>query len=238
MDWRILDTGRASAAENMSLDQHLLKHLGLGDPILHFYDWSQDAVTYGYFIDPHAYLRLPLESIDLARRPTGGGLVFHEWDLAFSLLLPSHFPGLSSRPLENYARINSVVKEALEGVPHRPSSPIRVAATETLNKEQREGFCFAIPTPYDLLLQDGRKVGGAAQRMNRKWGLLHQGSIGLISPNSEKLEQLILSPERVQAMRQHGAALYEGESSEQLPHLRELVKTELIKAITEYDWES
>ena len=59
-------------------------------PLLHLYQWDGPSATYGYFIDPSKYLdlnKLRQHHVALARRPTGGGIVFHIWDLAFSFLI-------------------------------------------------------------------------------------------------------------------------------------------------------
>src|SRR5690242_16384610 len=104
MDWQILDTGVAPAEKNMAFDAELLENLG-GQPILHFYEWERPSISYGYFIQPSKFLNLnniKKQGIDLARRPTGGGIVFHLWDMAFSVLVPASSPHFSLNTLENY----------------------------------------------------------------------------------------------------------------------------------------
>lgn len=91
---RIIHTGTSSATENMALDTKYLQALE-GDAILHLYDWIGLPATYGYFIAPDKYLNLDAVAkygLSLARRPTGGGIVFHIWDYAFSFLMPSSHP--------------------------------------------------------------------------------------------------------------------------------------------------
>src|SRR5580692_6228766 len=102
---RVLDTGPASAEKNMQIDADLLESLA-EEPILHFYEWEKRSITYGYFVKPEELLHLEnlkRHGIDHARRPTGGGIVFHLWDLAFSVLIPSSSPHFSQNSLENYA---------------------------------------------------------------------------------------------------------------------------------------
>jgi lipoate-protein ligase A len=85
----------------MELDRALLLDLeGERDPVLHLYDWETDAATYGHFIDPGNFLNIEgvkKNRLDLAKRPTGGGIVFHNCDLAFSVLMPASHPCFSSR---------------------------------------------------------------------------------------------------------------------------------------------
>ena len=100
---RILSTTNTTAQENMSRDTSLLESLK-EDPILHLYGWKSPSITYGYFIKPEKYLDLRAISkhgISLARRPTGGGIVFHIWDQAFSFLMPSSHPLFSHNSLDN-----------------------------------------------------------------------------------------------------------------------------------------
>ncbi len=118
MKWTFLDTGRSSAASNMSIDADLLKKLKAEDPpLLRLYDWQENSATYGYFIDPFKYIEeksVDKYQLDLAKRPTGGGIVFHLCDLSFSLLMPASHPKFSFNTLENYAFVNAVVLEALQ----------------------------------------------------------------------------------------------------------------------------
>jgi lipoate---protein ligase len=206
---QVLDTGSNSAEVNMRLDEKLLLELDpKGDPIFHLYQWDGPAATYGYFIDPCKFLDIDksrLHRISLARRPTGGGIVFHIWDLAFSFLMPSGHPHFSTNTLENYRFVNESVLEVmkeylqlhdpLELIPHN-------------FQPQAEGashFCMARPTIYDVV-HEGRKIAGAAQR-RRKNGYLHQGTISLALPQTELLSDVLLSrKEVVQAMMAYSFA--------------------------------
>ncbi len=86
----------------MACDSELLHQLaGNSRPILHLYDWASDSLTYGYFVNPAEYLNLSLLDkwrLSIARRPTGGGLLFHTCDLAFSLSYPRHIPRFQTTP--------------------------------------------------------------------------------------------------------------------------------------------
>ncbi|MDE3047358.1 MAG: hypothetical protein KGI83_03305, partial [Verrucomicrobiota bacterium] len=110
---QIFDTGASTAEENMRLDEELLGSLApAGAPILHLYDWARPSATYGYFIRPENHLNLT-GTVDFARRPTGGGIVFHIWDLAFSFLMPSEHPHFSLSTLGNYQFVNRAVLAAV-----------------------------------------------------------------------------------------------------------------------------
>ena len=197
MQWTVLDTGKARAEKNMELDAKLLEELG-SDPIIHFYEWEKPSISYGYFIDPEKLLNLRTiqqRGIDLARRPTGGGVVFHLWDFAFSVLVPSSAPFFSHNPLNNYSFINRAVLEAVEEFLGARGGWELIPQDAPALDEKCMNFCMAKPTKYDVVLR-GRKIAGAAQR-KRKQGFLHQGTIALVMPPEEDLSALLLPGNRV-----------------------------------------
>ncbi|NGX38435.1 MAG: Octanoyltransferase LipM [Chlamydiae bacterium] len=197
--WNILDTGIHSAEENMLLDAELLDTLDQHAlPILHFYDWEGDSATYGYFIDPSAFLNLEeadKRGLQLAKRPTGGGIVFHIWDLAFSILIPSNHDHFSENTLDNYAFVNNAVLSATAAfLSDRPKLELIGEDAKALDSSCMR-FCMARPTKYDVVLQ-GKKIAGAAQRKTKK-GFLHQGTIALKMPSEEYLKAVLQSETKV-----------------------------------------
>lgn len=189
MVWKIIDTGPNTAFENMEIDRKLLHDLKSdSEPILHFYDWISESATFGHFIDPTLYLKP--DSLSLAKRPTGGGILFHLWDFTYSVLIPAQYPAYSQNTLENYAWIHQQVAEAiiqwtgifptlLQNDPH-PSDP------------SFRNFCMAKPTQYDIMIGE-RKLAGGAQRRTRQ-GFLHQGSISFVVPELQILNK-VFAPE-------------------------------------------
>src|SRR5271170_516877 len=99
MEWTVLRSPPMSSWANMERDKELLEGLSQEQkPILHFYEWEGDCATYGHFIRPQQWIDLDAAQrlkLNLAKRPTGGGIVFHLSDLAFSLLLPASHPDFS-----------------------------------------------------------------------------------------------------------------------------------------------
>lgn len=198
--WKFFNSGIKSAHQNMELDASLLEGLILEPrPLLHFYQWERDSATYGYFIKPDRFFdleKVKSSSFDLARRPTGGGIVFHTWDLAFSVLLPSTHAKFSQNPLENYKTVNSWVLTAVKDIFLKKSGlSLLPEEAEGVHNLHTGFFCMAKPTKYDVILE-GRKIAGAAQRKKRQ-GLLHQGTISIAPPKRELLESLFLSSTNV-----------------------------------------
>jgi len=220
--WKLLDTGVASAEENMRLDAQLLEDLDpKGAALLHLYAWAQPSVTYGYFITPEKFLhmqRMQREGVFSAKRPTGGGIVFHVSDLAFSVLVPAQHSGFSENTLDNYRYVNEKVLKAVKNLLQENSMdllPIDPIATG----ESCKSFCMAKPTIFDVMIQ-GKKIAGAAQR-KRKQGFLHQGSISIALPDLSFLENVVRDPSTVEAMQLHTHTLLpRGYAKQQLEEMR------------------
>jgi lipoate-protein ligase A len=206
----------------MQMDAQLLSELGTL-PILHFYDWASPAATFGHFIEPSEHLH-PSE-LDLARRPTGGGIVFHIWDLAFSFLMPSVHPACSNNTLENYQFVNQIVLEAVHEL--FPAQGVLIAESAPAQGPHCSNFCMARPTVYDAV-SDGRKIAGAAQRRTKK-GYLHQGTISLAFPDIELLSRLLIEAEELTvAMSEYSFAPLGKECSKaRLEEARVALKREL-----------
>lgn len=186
MKWLIQESGPKSPCWNMEADKQALENIG-EEPILRFYDWSAPSVTYGYFVDPWEFFdRQGVEKngLLLARRPTGGGIIFHENDLSFSLTVPATHPFYSLNSLHSYQKINGLILKAIQ-----ESISCDLLLPNPSQAAPRGGFCMAKPTKYDLLVAD-KKIGGAAQRKTKK-GLLHQVSLCLKLPEPAWLKEVL-----------------------------------------------
>lgn len=231
-----LDSGVLPAQEIMDRDAQLLADVDKRvRPLLHFYEWQAPSATYGYFVSPYKYLdqsevdRFPLS---LARRPTGGGIVFHVWDLAFSVLIPSSHSAFSENTLENYRTINQAVSAAVKEF-STSAGPLSLTPEDMISfVEASSRFCMARPTKYDVVVGN-KKIAGAAQRKTKS-GFLHQGTISLMMPPISLLEKLLRpAPGVAAAIANHtfpllksDASLYE--QAEARTTLRHLLKNHLI----------
>jgi lipoate-protein ligase A len=156
------------------------------------------------------------------------------WDMAFSVLIPAHCPEFSTGTLENYAFVNNAVlasvKEFLGSVPPLSLTPEDYSPWDA----DCSHFCMAKPTKYDVMWE-GKKVAGAAQRRIKN-GFLHQGSIALVLPPEDFLEEVLLPGTRVQeAMLAHTCPLLGGQASrgqirDAKRDLRALLTTHLTRA--------
>jgi lipoate-protein ligase A len=93
-EFRLLDLGHLSAAENMALDEVLTRRAGQGlsSPTLRFLQFAPDAALLGYHQEAERELRLDFcreNGIDVNRRLTGGGaLLFQSSALGWELIAP------------------------------------------------------------------------------------------------------------------------------------------------------
>jgi len=170
----------------MDRDIHFLETMKEGDsPILHIYGFKRPAFTYGVFQKPETLIAPgALLELDHARRPTGGGLVFHLWDVTFSLVIARGHPLYIENAVENYRLIHEKLIAELP-----PGAGMLSEASG------RDSFCFVKPTIYDVMW-GGKKIGGAAQR-RRRHALLHQASFSVEPFDPPFLEKVLLHPDDV-----------------------------------------
>jgi lipoate---protein ligase len=234
MNCDIVDTGIHSASWIMQKDQDLLNSLELSKkPILHLYEWEGPSATYGHFLHPEEFFTqeaLAGKMISLAKRPTGGGIIFHLWDFAFSVLIPASHSLFSQNTLENYQTVNRCVLSSAEEFLHQTGCSLTPEDGISCGKSKH--FCMAKPTKYDVMLQ-GKKIAGAAQRKTKS-GLLHQGSISLCLPSKDFLLS-VLQPDMsvIDSMFSHTFPLLGHKASiEDLIKGKKQIKELLIKHIT------
>ena len=188
----ILDTKEASASKNMLIDKDLFSSLyKKTHPILHLYDWENDSFTYGHFTLIENFINTENAKklkIDFAKRPTGGGIVFHSFDLAFSVLVPKSCKFYSSITINNYNFINKLVLKVINKI--LKEEKLELFKIDNYKpKNIFSNFCMANKTKYDVIFKE-KKIAGAAQRRNEN-GYLHQGSIFIAMPKKAFLKNIL-----------------------------------------------
>lgn len=169
--WRWVDTGPLPGPLTMAVDETLLdayrKHPHL--PIFRFYGWSPAAISLGRFqrydedIFPDACEQA---GVPLVRRITGGGAIYHDHEVTYSLVcsrsdlgrmtVKESYRKLCGFLLELYAGLGLDARFAVDRSPGDPS-----LGRKTVH-------CFAGREAYDITvgLPHGGvvKLGGNAQR--------------------------------------------------------------------------
>lgn len=172
--WRLLLTGFNSAAENMAIDHAILTahSKNIVTPTVRFYGWNPSAISIGYFQQLTEEVNLDACSnhgVDYVRRITGGGAVFHEHELTYSLVISEDHPTISKNILESYSTICGAV---IKGLSH-------------LNIESTYA-------PINDILVNGKKISGNAQ--TRKYQTVLQHGTILMDVDVEKMFTLLKVP--------------------------------------------
>ena len=151
---------------NMAIDEYLLTHV-TDTPIFRIYGWSNPCVSIGYFqsIEDIDFQKCKIETVDVVRRITGGGSVFHEKELTYSFVSRKYPPKI----IDSYQEICQII----------------VSGLNTLGIDAKF-------SPLNDITVDGKKVGGNAQ--TRKNGALLQHGTILLEVNKEKMFSLLKVP--------------------------------------------
>jgi lipoate-protein ligase A len=97
-EWRVLPHDVQGAYTNMAIDEAIGEAVAAGEapPTIRLYGWRPPAVSIGYFqalkneVDVAA---CTADDVDIVRRRTGGGAVYHDREVTYSIIGPeSLFP--------------------------------------------------------------------------------------------------------------------------------------------------
>jgi lipoate-protein ligase A len=177
--WRVIPLEIHDAFTNMALDEAVAESVAAGSlPTVRFYRWRPSAVSIGYFqsmIEEVDVDECRRRGVDLVRRRTGGGAVYHDFEgeITYSLIAPQDLYGSDIQA--SYRVICAHVIQAL--------------ALLGLKAEFR---------PINDLVVNGRKISGNAQ--TRRGGvLLQHGTVlhgldvevmsGVLKVDQEKLRE-------------------------------------------------
>ncbi len=168
---RYLGFASLEPAINMAIDEMLFTSAlkDNGRTALRFFAFNKPCISIGRNQHPE---KLPTgfvrKNIGIVKRPTGGGAVFHDGDLCYSLVMPESFLGKGSTLLTGYSMITRGLKNGLKlcGID---------AGYGESTAHSAQPLCFNQALSYELTV-NGRKLVGSAQR-RAKGILLQQGSI-------------------------------------------------------------
>jgi len=172
--WRLLITEKNSAYRNMAMDRAELVSISKGNtpPTVRFFTWKPRAISIGYFQSLEDEVNLDAcksLGVDYVRRITGGGAVFHDKELTYSIVIPESHSQVSKNIMESYGRICGAIIKGLKQL-EIDSSYI----------------------PINDIIADGKKISGNAQTRKAKTVLQH-GTI-LMDVDVEEMFSLLLVP--------------------------------------------
>ncbi len=185
--WRFLDTGASNAFWNMAVDEAIFTFARERKilPTLHFYQWEPAAISIGYAQNINEGLNLKecrRLKIDLVRRYTGGGAIFHNDELTYSFISRIDAGEDFDSILASYKQVcNGIIKGLSQlGI----QAKFRGGKSTSSLKERIP--CFMASSKHDLIVdgefssggRDGKKIVGNAQRRTKE-AFLQQGSLPL-----------------------------------------------------------
>jgi lipoate-protein ligase A len=173
--WRLLNTGHHDGFYNMAMDEAILESVSRGQnlPTLRLYGWTPAAVSVGYFqglreeVDLEACKR---HGVDVVRRISGGGAVFHQAELTYSIIIPMSHPLGKTDIRESYTRLCAGIIRGLEIL----------------------GISARFVPINDIIAGD-RKISGNAQ--SRRQGCILQHGTVLLKNNGDLMFELLKVPQ-------------------------------------------
>ena len=165
----IVSNNKQSARLNMATDEALINSFHNNDiPILRIYSWEKSftigaSQKFNEFISTHDY------SHNFAKRITGGGLLYHGFDISYSLLIPKSYMS-SLNVKQSYEYICNFLLEFYKNL------GLSASYAKDLNFElSKNKFCQIGFEAYDIIINN-IKIGGNAQKRTKNIIFQH-GSI-------------------------------------------------------------
>lgn len=147
-------------------------------PTLRIYDWSEPAVSLGYFQQINQAINVQKarqDGLKIVRRITGGRAVLHFGELTYAVVANSSGnPELGTDLLSTYRQISLALTRGLEKLGIRAEYKRGRTAGRTSRLSYHHP-CFESISSYELTA-NGRKLVGSAQRRSQGCFLQH-GSI-------------------------------------------------------------
>ena len=190
INWKVIIDNKLPGAVNMQKDLDLFNNCK--EPTLRIYGWNPPCISLGYSQDINEYIYVEKAKAlgwDTVKRPTGGGIVFHNSDeVTYSVVCPLEV--MPKGAMEAYYYISEKIVLALSKLGVK--SEIRSTKSEGNSKfeirNSKSELCFATAREFEITV-DGRKLVGSAQKRNRTTMLQH-GSIQVAKNNIDILGAL------------------------------------------------
>lgn len=164
-EWRYMPYERQSAADNMAIDEYLVKYYKkTGRPVFRIYGWNPAAISVGKNQDVMKDINIENcteDEICIVRRMTGGGAIFHANEITYSIVCSEADIGCKGLPVkESYERLNAFIIDFYKNL------GLKTAFAKDSVKKAKFGepasFCFSGLEEHDIVCS-GKKLGGNAQ---------------------------------------------------------------------------
>jgi len=177
--FKIIRSYPGSAAYNMALDEKIFSRYSEdGIPVLRVYRWRAPSFTYGISQSPEEEINLDLclkNKVEIAKRMTGGGVLFHHDEITYSFVCSKDDIGESKDVFVSYRDICAFLINFYQSLGLKASFALLEKSFK--NRSVPNKLCSASYEKYDIVI-NGKKIGGNAQKRRREVIFQH-GSIPL-----------------------------------------------------------
>lgn len=161
----------------MALDAKIFsRYLEDGVPVFRLYRWQAPALTYGVSQRPEEEIDLEQcahDGVQIAQRMTGGGVLFHQDEITYSLACGKADVGEDRKVFVAYRQICAFLIYFYKSLGLKPSFAVETDGFK--DKSAPHELCSASREKYDIVIS-GKKIGGNAQKRKRD-AIFQHGSI-------------------------------------------------------------
>jgi len=176
-NFKLIRSAASNAIDNMAQDeniynQYLVDKVG----VFRVYRWQGPSFTYGFSQEPQCQINLAkcrADGIGIAKRITGGGVLFHNDEIAYSFV--GHKSEVEQLPgeLVGYRNICKFLIRFYELLGLNPK--FAIDAKNFSQRSEPSEFCSLANEKYDIVVGE-KKIGGNAQK-RKKEIIFQHGSI-------------------------------------------------------------
>lgn len=178
----------------MALDEALAESVRAGGlPFLRFYTWAPSTLSLGRFQNQETGLSSEARALPRVRRSTGGGAIWHDNELTYSLGCTQDDVGCTGVKA-SFEKLCGFLLDTWNGLGW--DARFAKDARQTSSLGNFTPACFAGQEEYDILV-GGKKLGGNAQRRD-KGSIFQHGSVP-VCLDREALERIFLPGFRPEA---------------------------------------
>jgi len=160
--------------DNLIFNRYLEDHI----PVLRIYSWEAPSFTYGFSQSPEEEINLErclADKIGVAKRITGGGILFHDNEITYSFACDKHDVGEPEGVFVSYREICAFLINFYQSL--NLSTSFALEKNDFRYRSVSSSLCSASYEKYDIII-NGKKIGGNAQRRKRR-AIFQHGSIPL-----------------------------------------------------------
>ncbi|MDD5120524.1 MAG: lipoate--protein ligase family protein [Candidatus Omnitrophica bacterium] len=175
--FKLLRSSASSASYNMAVDAEIFRqYLEDGIGLLRLYRWERPSFTYGFSQNPEEeidFSSCASEGVGVAKRITGGGILFHHDEITYSFVCSKTDVGEPQGVFVSYRNICAFLMQFYKSLGLDPIFALQ--AGNFKDRMRGHQLCSASNEKYDITI-GAKKIGGNAQKRKRQ-AIFQHGSI-------------------------------------------------------------